>query len=387
MKHKLFTILLSTILLASSNVLSASAQVETPSMSTEIASMRQLRLVTPNVPITGVVEVPMDDVTYRSEEMAVMNNTTGTLVPWTHADATISKEIPIHIETNIPTANTEAMLDKNTATFANFPLQGEGDTQATLVIGTGGSQITANSFTLSLDTHVVRPKTVKIRAYLGVEETTILASTPMTSNTVTFPQTTSDHWTITFDYDQPLRITEFTMPQIGNPIIYKKAVRFVAQPSQTYTVYFDSNYPVNGSNKDDAPNLVRAKDVTIVQAGKPQQNPSFRALDTDNDGWFDGSDNCPSVANPDQKDENKNGIGDACDDFDADGIINTIDNCSNDYNPDQRDSDGDGIGDACDTAESRFTEAHPWIPWVGIGFAGLVLIALFAMTAKEGKKR
>jgi len=83
MKHKLFTILLSTILLASSNVLAAFAQVETPSMSTEIASMRQLRLVTPNVPITGVVEVPMDDVTYRSEEMAVMNNTTGTLVPWT----------------------------------------------------------------------------------------------------------------------------------------------------------------------------------------------------------------------------------------------------------------------------------------------------------------
>ncbi|MFT5571436.1 MAG: hypothetical protein ACI9FR_000350 [Cryomorphaceae bacterium] len=32
----------------------------------------------------------------------------------------------------------------------------------------------------------------------------------------------------------------------------------------------------------------------------------------DNDAWLDGDDNCPTVANDDQKDSNENGIGDAC---------------------------------------------------------------------------
>ena len=35
--------------------------------------------------------------------------------------------------------------------------------------------------------------------------------------------------------------------------------------------------------------------------------------DSDNDGWCDAVDNCPSVHNPDQWDSNQNGMGDACD--------------------------------------------------------------------------
>jgi hypothetical protein len=34
--------------------------------------------------------------------------------------------------------------------------------------------------------------------------------------------------------------------------------------------------------------------------------------DTDGDGIPDACDNCPLVFNPDQRDSNRNGIGDAC---------------------------------------------------------------------------
>jgi phage FluMu protein Com len=97
--------------------------------------------------------------------------------------------------------------------------------------------------------------------------------------------------------------------------------------------------------------------------------------DQDCDGVPDESDNCPLVFNPDQRDLNRNGIGEACEvDRDGDGIGRDVacdsegepngvwhdcpctggenedceDNCPLVHNPDQADSDNDGIGDACE---------------------------------------
>jgi hypothetical protein len=84
--------------------------------------------------------------------------------------------------------------------------------------------------------------------------------------------------------------------------------------------------------------------------------------DADGDGVTDGSDNCPTVANPSQADCNQNGIGDACESF-ADCNENGIpDSCdiatgtSNDVNgngtPDdcEIDCDDNGIPDAFEIA-------------------------------------
>jgi hypothetical protein len=72
--------------------------------------------------------------------------------------------------------------------------------------------------------------------------------------------------------------------------------------------------------------------------------------DADGDGILDKEDNCPFVANPDQRDDDRDGIGNVCElaDKDGDGVIDKYDNCPANANRDQEDADGDGVGDACD---------------------------------------
>ncbi len=71
--------------------------------------------------------------------------------------------------------------------------------------------------------------------------------------------------------------------------------------------------------------------------------------DRDGDGLANAGDNCPNMPNPDQADDDGDGIGNACDDDrDGDGRGNAVDNCPNMPNPDQADADRDGIGDPCD---------------------------------------
>lgn len=73
------------------------------------------------------------------------------------------------------------------------------------------------------------------------------------------------------------------------------------------------------------------------------------APDTDGDGKPDFQDNCVNTSNADQKNNDKDAQGDACDpDDDNDGVLDTVDNCPFKANADQADTDGNGAGDACD---------------------------------------
>lgn len=80
-------------------------------------------------------------------------------------------------------------------------------------------------------------------------------------------------------------------------------------------------------------------------------NPKYNVytlFDRDNDWVEDEKDNCPYHYNPDQKDNNKDGVGNVCSDTDGDGIIWYEDICPYTYNPKQYDINTNAVGDACE---------------------------------------
>jgi|GEM_PF-1801554 len=124
----------------------------------------------------------------------------------------------------------------------------------------------------------------------------------------------------------------------------------------------------------------------------PNSTPISILTDADSDGILNDVDNCPNRKNPNQKDFDLDGMGNACDpdddndgfsdakennvgsnprnplstpetiawDADGDGIDDAWDNCVGKSNPNQKDTDQDGMGNACDPDDDNdgFTDAE-----------------------------
>lgn len=332
-----------------------------------------------NVPT--VVENPFATDFIERFDFVVLDRTIDSFEPHYFKQETLVNEIPVSVSTIPSTSGVNRMIDKDTRTYADFllPENAQGQIQITL---SSPSPITSSILTILLDNNVALPTSVEIRAFVDGQDRIVVANQRMDQQTIRFPQTTSNRWQITFSYGQPLRISELRLNQDNATKSSTRAIRFLAQPSHSYRIYFDPDRSAKAP-VGEAGNLASAQDVLVIPiAVSSQDNPNYIIADVDSDGVSDTWDNCVSVSNSDQKDINNNGRGDVCDDFDQDGLINSKDNCPDNPNRDQRDTDSDGIGDVCDKQESRITEHYPWIPWVGIGFAAIVLIVLLVLTAR-----
>src|SRR3989344_2060352 len=369
-------ILVSGVLFAAS---SASAQTgDAAAILSAYKQYKDIAAAQINGIVPTVVQVPLDQDILERTDFAVLDMTTDRFEPSYFFESQIPTTLSATSDDT--QVDTSELSGNDSSTYASFDVPGDRTVRSIIRLH-AAHEIETSHLSIMLADNVALPRTIAIRE--GVNGKVIVAEKPLGGATVLFPQTRGVDWVIELTHVQPLRITEIRfVEELASP--YARAVRFLAQPNHSYKIYFnpDRNVVIGTGESGD---LSGARDIRTVTA-ETRTNSTYIPADVDADGIQDLRDNCVSIANPDQSDVDQNGLGDTCQDFDNDHIANVTDNCPDAPNANQVDTDGDGTGDVCDGEESRLTEKYKWIPWAGIGFAALVIIALFGITIVSKKE-
>jgi hypothetical protein len=383
----IFSALIVSVLFCSSTVHAQSPfQYETeyrvfaPAEDPTTAFREKILVPTQSILVPTVVSLSLPQSEYIQDQVLVQSVSEGAFIGSVTLNTTEVTTTPLTIQTDDKTpASLRALTDTNSDSFSQFEVIGETVNEVTFYI-TSSKPISTSALRLALAPHVALPLTVAIKT--GVDGTlrTIIAEKRMDGELVRFPEITTDTFVVTLTYGQPLRIEELSFIETSQTISNTQSLRFLAQPNESYVIYLNSDRAVQVPRTETG-NLQNNEDVRILPLLYPLSNEAYAPADVDYDGIPDRFDNCVTSENSDQIDINDNGRGDACEDFDRDGISNPDDNCPSDPNQYQSDEDGDGLGDACDTEESRFTEQNPWIPWIGMGTAAVVILTLFVLVA------
>ena len=332
---------------------------------------KPLKVTLPNSQDFGVVVV--DTKTKEAQAVETIENTRVNTPKAYFATATAVKGEPSNF------------VDGDPKTVAEFDIdQDEGSAEIQLSFD---QELTSSALILELDDHVAPPYTTAIEAREGDRWVTVLAEEFTYDTYITFPAKTAKAWRVKFKHSQPLRIREITL-QDDKLSVEKSGteVFWLGKPGVTYQIYADAAVykPVKTGELGNL--LGNPDDIITATLGPKQTNQAYKDPDSDFDGIPNFRDNCVNLANEKQEDLDNNKRGDACEDHDKDGVIDAVDNCPQDPNANQQDTDGDKIGDVCDTEESRPTEKMPWLPWVGMGGAAIVVIGVIVATLKKDKK-
>jgi hypothetical protein len=335
--------------------------------------------------IPTVIDVPVHDTSAeRSDSFALYSTTKKVLVPYIVIEQKTGEDtIPILQSTAIPNMELSHLVDGDNQSAVDFLLQEGGERNSATINYLFPTPITSSELVMKLDAYVIRPNEITVGAIVDGRKVTVLANYRPEYDVVTFPSFTARQWFVEMTYSQPLRFTELNFED-STQKNKTRTVRFLAQPEDTYELYFSPEVRVS-QILSEQPQLssVAPQDITTALLSASVINPLFAPADSDNDGVSDFKDNCVSVKNEDQLDTNKNGRGDMCEDFDKDGVLNNVDNCPDTPNRYQKDVDTDGVGDLCDEEESRFTERNSWIVWAGLAAAGVVFITLLLLSLRK----
>lgn len=349
-----------------------------PSPRSAYSYMKQIP-VPESVTVPTVLEMPITDTEVRLGPFALFDTTTQRFV----------RIIQRITRATVPSRITKGtsvfpeLVDNRTDTYADF--EAESDETTEMLSYDAGALISSNQLKIDLDSYSKSPSSVSLYTNEGTR-TLVAMDTKLTNGSIYFPLTGAQHWEIHISHTQPLRITGISIIPAYTTQNQTAAVRFLGVPGHMYYMYMAPNAGTTEPGVEYA-DLDSDAGVIVIPPSPTVANPKYVMGDQDADGIADDTDNCQSLANPDQADANQNGKGDACEDFDRDSVMNKNDNCPNASNITQQDADGDGYGDVCDPEESRITERYWWLPWLGIVVGFSVVAFIFATTVKHEKKK